>query len=65
MDEYQTARSAAKALHEAGFEAYIIGGAVRDLLLDRHPKDFDIATNATPQQIQSVPQLKKSEQRRL
>jgi len=60
VNEYQTALSAARALHEAGFEAYIIGGAVRDLLLDRHPKDFDIATNATPDQVQSIPKLKKS-----
>lgn len=60
MDEYQTARLIARVLSETGFEAYIIGGAVRDLLLNRHPKDFDIATNATPEQIQKVPQLEKS-----
>ncbi len=60
MDKYQTALMAARALHESGFEAYIIGGAVRDLLLDRQPKDFDMATNATPDQVQSIPKLKKS-----
>ena len=38
-------------LKEAGFDSYIVGGAVRDLLLGLKPKDFDIATNATPQQI--------------
>jgi len=35
-------------LQGAGYEAYIVGGAVRDLLLGAHPKDFDVATNATP-----------------
>ncbi len=34
-------------LHSAGYKAYIVGGGVRDLLLDLHPKDFDIATDAT------------------
>ena len=38
-------------LHSVGFEAYVVGGAVRDMLLAREPKDFDIATNATPEQI--------------
>jgi poly(A) polymerase len=38
-------------LVEAGFEAYIVGGAVRDLLLGLRPKDFDVATNATPEQV--------------
>ena len=38
-------------LHQAGFNAYLVGGAVRDLLLGIEPKDFDIVTNATPQQI--------------
>lgn len=38
-------------LQEAGFEAYIVGGAVRDLLLGLVPKDFDVATDATPEEI--------------
>ncbi len=38
-------------LHKAGFSAFIVGGAVRDLILHRTPKDFDIATNATPEQV--------------
>ncbi len=42
-----------KTLQEAGFEAYIVGGAVRDLLLGRRPKDFDVATNATPEQVKA------------
>lgn len=41
-------------LQSAGFEAYIVGGAVRDLLLDRKPKDYDISTAATPEQIRAV-----------
>ena len=41
-------------LCEAGFEAYIVGGAVRDLLLGAHPKDFDVATNATPEQVKGL-----------
>lgn len=40
-----------EALQHAGFEAYVVGGAVRDLLLGIPPKDFDVATNATPQEI--------------
>lgn len=38
-------------LGEAGFDAYFVGGCVRDLLLNLHPKDFDIATNALPEQV--------------
>lgn len=38
----------------AGFQAYLVGGAVRDLLLTETPKDFDIATNATPEQIKHL-----------
>jgi poly(A) polymerase len=38
-------------LHGAGFLAFLVGGAVRDLLLGRRPKDFDIGTNARPQQV--------------
>jgi poly(A) polymerase len=38
-------------LRSAGFSAYLVGGSVRDLLLNKHPKDFDIATDATPEQI--------------
>ncbi len=41
-------------LVENGFEAYLVGGAVRDLLLGLHPKDFDIATEATPEEIKSI-----------
>jgi poly(A) polymerase len=41
-------------LQDAGFDAYIVGGAVRDLLLGIAPKDFDVATNATPDQVQKL-----------
>lgn len=41
-------------LQEAGFEAYAVGGCVRDLLLQKIPKDWDIATNALPEQIQEI-----------
>ncbi len=41
-------------LNGAGFDAYLVGGGVRDLLLGQIPKDFDIATNATPEQIRQL-----------
>ncbi len=41
-------------LNSSGFEAYLVGGSVRDLLLKKMPKDFDIATNATPTQVRSL-----------
>ena len=41
-------------LNEAGFEACLVGGAVRDLLLGGHPKDFDVATSATPEQVRHL-----------
>ncbi len=41
-------------LQGAGFEAYIVGGAIRDLLLNRKPKDFDLSTSATPEQIRKL-----------
>jgi poly(A) polymerase len=42
-----------ETLQKAGFRAYIVGGAVRDLLLDIAPKDFDVATDATPEQVKT------------
>src|SRR5438045_598097 len=41
-------------LKDAGYEAYIVGGGVRDLLAGFKPKDFDVATNAHPEQIRKV-----------
>ena len=43
-----------QTLVDAGHEAYIVGGAVRDLLLGLRPKDFDVATDATPEQVKSL-----------
>lgn len=48
------ARQVVRTLQQAGFEAYIVGGAVRDLLLGLRPKDFDVATNATPEQVKGL-----------
>ena len=41
-------------LRDAGFDAYLVGGCVRDLLLGRTPKDFDVASDATPEQVREV-----------
>ena len=41
-------------LKEAGYDAYLVGGCVRDLLLGHEPKDFDVATNASPEQVNKV-----------
>lgn len=41
-------------LNSAGYEAYLVGGGVRDMLLGREPKDFDIATDASPEQVRDV-----------
>ncbi|HEY0208362.1 polynucleotide adenylyltransferase PcnB [Acerihabitans sp.] len=41
-------------LNKAGYEAYLVGGGVRDLLLGRKPKDFDITTDATPEQMRKL-----------
>ncbi|MBT4668326.1 MAG: polynucleotide adenylyltransferase PcnB [Candidatus Ruthia sp.] len=43
-----------KTIHKAGFEVYLVGGCVRDLLLGLEPKDFDIATNAKPEQVHKL-----------
>ena len=48
------ARRIAAALRAAGYQASLVGGCVRDLLLGREPKDFDVATNATPEQIMTL-----------
>jgi tRNA nucleotidyltransferase (CCA-adding enzyme) len=43
-----------ETLEQAGFEAYVVGGCIRDLLLGRRPKDWDVTTNATPEDIQKL-----------
>ena len=47
-------RAVSDALHAAGFQASLVGGCVRDLVLGREPKDWDITTNATPEKIQAL-----------
>ena len=42
------------ALHQGGFKAYLVGGGVRDLLLGHHPKDFDVATDALPDEVKNL-----------
>ncbi|MBS1169177.1 MAG: pcnB [Burkholderiaceae bacterium] len=48
------AKRVTQTLQDAGFKAFIVGGAVRDLLLGVTPKDFDVATNATPEQVRRL-----------
>ena len=50
----ERAASVVRTLQQAGFAAYIVGGAVRDLLLGLRPKDFDVATDATPEQVKGL-----------
>jgi tRNA nucleotidyltransferase/poly(A) polymerase len=47
-------QSALDQLKSAGFEAFVVGGSVRDLCMGRDPHDFDLTTNATPEQIQAT-----------
>jgi poly(A) polymerase len=53
-DICKNAREIVRVLQNKNFEAYVVGGCVRDLLLGLKPKDFDIATNATPQQVKRL-----------
>ncbi len=57
IDRRKVSRHAIKVcevLRQHGYEAYIVGGAVRDLIVGLQPKDFDVATNATPEQIKPL-----------
>ena len=57
IDKRLVSRNAIKVcevLQQKGFDAYIVGGAVRDLMIGLEPKDFDVATNATPDQIRPL-----------
>ncbi len=47
-------KSAVQRLQEAGFDTYIVGGAVRDILLNRKPKDYDVSTMATPEEVRAL-----------
>ena len=46
--------SVVRTLRQSGFQAYLAGGCVRDLIMGREPKDFDVATNATPNQVMRI-----------
>src|SRR3989338_5145220 len=48
------AKKVTDGLQAAGYKAFVVGGAVRDLLLNRAPKDFDVATDATPEEVRRV-----------
>ena len=48
------AREIIGSLNKSGFKAYLVGGCIRDLILDKNPKDFDIVTDATPEQIKKA-----------
>ncbi len=50
----QKAKKVLEALEASGYEAYIVGGAVRDIVLGKEPHDWDITTNATPEQTKKV-----------
>ena len=50
----ERALNVVRTLQDAGFEAYVVGGAVRDLLLGLRPKDFDVATDATPEEVKGL-----------
>lgn len=54
MNTPKEVKEIAGKLAGSGFEAYLVGGCVRDLLLGRDPKDWDIATNARPEEIQKI-----------
>src|SRR5208282_3236836 len=48
------ATSIVQTLRQRGFQAYLVGGCVRDLLLNREPADYDVATSATPKQVMKI-----------
>lgn len=50
----KNAVSVVEGLQGAGFQAYVVGGCIRDLLLNLAPKDYDVATNATPEQVRAT-----------
>ncbi|MDH3510151.1 MAG: polynucleotide adenylyltransferase PcnB [Gammaproteobacteria bacterium] len=57
MSRVDVSKNALKVLYrlkDAGYRAFLVGGSVRDLLLGRHPKDFDIATDAHPEEVRAL-----------
>ena len=54
IDVPDEVRGVCAELARAGFEAYLVGGCVRDIILKREPKDWDVATNAKPEQMEKL-----------
>ena len=54
MDARELANQICDTLRRDGFQAYLVGGCVRDILLGREPADYDVATNATPDRVQQL-----------
>ena len=54
MNARELASRICRALREKGYQAYLVGGCVRDLLLGREPADYDVATEATPEEVQRL-----------
>jgi poly(A) polymerase len=54
MDSRALAERICRILHEAGHQAYLVGGCVRDILLKREPADYDVASDATPDRVQQL-----------
>lgn len=54
MDIHPEVRAILKTLEDAGHHAYVVGGCVRDITMGRHPTDWDVTTNASPDQLQAL-----------
>ncbi|KKU83125.1 MAG: tRNA adenylyltransferase, partial [Parcubacteria group bacterium GW2011_GWA2_47_8b] len=54
FEKTKEVRDIADKLTDAGFEPYLVGGCLRDLLLGKNPKDWDLTTNAKPEEIQKI-----------
>lgn len=54
MNKQERATEVVRKLQKAGYQAFFVGGSVRDLLLNKQPKDFDIATSAKPDQVKQI-----------
>jgi poly(A) polymerase len=57
VSENEVSKSALKVLyrlHKSGYQAFLVGGCVRDALVGLHPKDFDVATDATPDEVRAL-----------
>src|SRR3569832_73983 len=52
--EHSAARSIIRTLRERGHKAYLVGGCVRDIVLGREPADYDVSTDATPEQVMRI-----------